>query len=114
MYNFLILASTVIGCISISAFASLLGISIGITSSTIGLKKGTSGFKRYKSIIKRKKKKLDKMVLLAKSKLNSIDVLTSKALIDSNISHKFVLINNELKYYEDMKEEIKDLIVLWT
>ena len=36
--NFLILASTVTGCISISAFASLLGIPIGITSSAIGLK----------------------------------------------------------------------------
>ena len=36
--HFLILASTVTGCISISAFASLLGILIGITSSEIGLK----------------------------------------------------------------------------
>ena len=36
--HFLILASTITGCISISAFASLLGIPIGITSSTIGLK----------------------------------------------------------------------------
>ena len=38
------------------------------------------------------------MVLLAKSKLNSIEVLISKKLIDSNISHdEFVLINNVLK-----------------
>ena len=36
--HFLILASTITGCISISAFASLFGISIGITSSVIGLK----------------------------------------------------------------------------
>ena len=36
--NFNILASTVTGCISFSAFASLLGISIGIASSAIGLK----------------------------------------------------------------------------
>ena len=36
--NFLILATTSSGCILISAFASLLGISIGITSSAIGLK----------------------------------------------------------------------------
>ena len=35
---FLILASTVTGCISYSVFASLLGIPIGITSSSIGLK----------------------------------------------------------------------------
>ena len=36
--HFLILASAVTGCISISAFASLLGIPIGIASSEIGLK----------------------------------------------------------------------------
>ena len=48
------------------------------------------------------------MVLLANSKLNSIEVLISKALIDSNISHdEFVLINNVLKKFYDMNEEIK-------
>ena len=36
--HFLILASAITGCISISAFASLLGISKGITSSVIALK----------------------------------------------------------------------------
>ena len=35
--HFLILSSTIAGCISISAFASLLGIPLGITSSAIGL-----------------------------------------------------------------------------
>ena len=50
------------------------------------------------SIIKKKKKKHDKTVLLAKSKLNRIEELVSKALIDLNISHyEFVLINNVLK-----------------
>ena len=35
-------------------------------------------------------------------------MLISKALIDSNISHdEFVLINNVLKEYGDVKEEIK-------
>ena len=49
------------------------------------------------------------IVLLAKSKLNSIKVLISKDLIDSNIDHdKFVLINNVLKEYDDMKEEVKN------
>ena len=97
---------------SISAFASLIGILIGITSSVIGLKINaiTAGIKKYKSIIKKKKKKHDKIVLLAKSKLNSIEVLISKALIDSVISHdEFVLINNVLKDYDKMKEEIKNL-----
>ena len=57
--HFLILASAITGCISISAFASLLGIPIGITSSGIGLKTCaiTAGIKEYKLIIKKKKKK---------------------------------------------------------
>ena len=43
-------------------------------------------------------------MLLAKSKLNSIEVLISKALINSNISHdQFVLINNLLEDFYDMK-----------
>ena len=50
----------------------------------------TAGIKKYKSIIK-KKKNHDKIVLLEKDKLNTIEVLISKALIDSYISHdKFV------------------------
>ena len=83
--HFLILASTITGCISISAFASLHGIPKGITSSAIGLKVCAiaAGIKKYKSTIKKKKEKHDKIVLLAKS----------NALIDSNISHdEFILI----------------------
>ena len=101
---------TINGCVFVSAFASLVGIPIGITSSAIGLKICviTAGIKKYKSLIKSKKKKHDEIVLLAKSKLNSIEVLVSVALIDSNISHdEFVLINNVLKEFYDIKEEIK-------
>ena len=47
--------------------------------------------------------------MLAKSKLNTTEVVLSKALIDPNISHdEFALINNLLKEYNDMKEEIKN------
>ena len=101
-----ILISTVIGCASISAFASLVGIPIGITSSTIGPKiyVATAGTKKYKSIMKKKKKKHNKILPWAKSTLNSIEVLISKALIDSNISHdEFVLINNVPKEFDDRK-----------
>ena len=107
----LIAISTITGCVSISAFASLVGIPVGIASSTIGLKICviTAGIKKYKSIIKKKRKKHDKIVLLPKSKLNSIEVLISKALIDSNINHeKFVLINNVVKDFYGMKEEMKN------
>ena len=65
--------------------------------------------KTYKYIIKNKKKKYDKIVLLAKTKLNSIEVLISKGLTNSSISpDEFVLKNNVLEEYDEMKEEIKD------
>ena len=102
---FLILASTVTGSISISAFASLIGIPIGIINSAIRLK-----ICAIASIVKKKENKHDKIILLARSKLNRIEVLISKTLIDSVFSHdEFVLINNEVKEYNDMKEEIKNL-----
>ena len=47
----------------------------------------TAGIKKYKSIKNKNKKKCDKTTLLAKSKLNKIEGLISKALIDSNIGH---------------------------
>ena len=102
----LILSSTITGCISISAFASLVGIPIGIASSAIGLKicAITEAIKNYKSIIKKKKKKNDKIVLVAKSKLNSIEVLFLVISLD-----EFVSINNVIKEYNKTKEEIKNL-----
>ena len=58
----------------------------------------------------KKQKKHYRIVLLAKSKLNSVEVLISKASVDSVISHnEFVLINDVLKEYYEMKEEIKNL-----
>ena len=74
--NFLILVSTVTGCVSISTFASLAFVPVGITSS-VGETKVcaiTAEIKKYKSVIK-KKKKHDKMALLGKDKINTIEVL---------------------------------------
>ena len=67
--HLLILVSAVTGCVSISAFASLVYVSVGITSSEVGLKicAITAGIKKYKSIIK-KKKKHDEIVFLGKNK----------------------------------------------
>ena len=72
--HLLIVISTITGCVSISDFASLVGIPIGITSSAIGLKicAITVGIKKYKLIIKKEENKHDKIVLLARSKLNSL------------------------------------------
>ena len=97
---------------SIFVFVSLIAIPLVIKSSEIQLKTCsiTAGIKKYKSVIKKKKKKHDKIVLLAKWKLNGIGVLIFKVLIDSDISHEeFVLINNVLKEYDEMKKETKNL-----
>ena len=91
--HLLIVASTFADCGSISAFASVVGIPVGITSSAVGLKVCviTARIKKCNSIIKKKKKKHEKIVLLAKSKLNSREVLISEVFIDSYISHdKFI------------------------
>ena len=77
-----------------------------VWSSAIGLKicAITGKIEKYKSIIKKKKKKHDKIFLLTKTILNRIEVLISKALIDSNNSRdEFVLTNNGRKEYDDMK-----------
>ena len=76
MEHFLILVFTINGCISLSTFAFLFGMAIEITNSAVGWKicSKTAGIKRYQSIIKQKKKKDDKIVLLAKSKSSSIEV----------------------------------------
>ena len=59
--------------------------------------------------MKKKKNKHDKLSLLAKSKLNFIEVSFSKVLITSDISHnELVLISNVLKEFYEMKEQIKN------
>ena len=108
----LILASTVTSCVSISGFTLLIAIPLGITSPVVRLKICSiiTGVKKYKSIIQ-KKKKHNKIVLLGKNKLNAIDVLVSKHLIDLYISHdEFVSVNNVLREYNEMKHEIKTYV----
>ena len=101
--------------VSISVFASLFAIPVGITSSAVGLKSCiiTAGIKKYKLLIKRKKKKHDKILLVAKTKLNSIVILVSKYLTDLDASHDDVFsINNVLKECNGMKEETENLKIL--
>ena len=83
----------VTGCVSISAFASLAEIAIGIASFEVGLNICvlTAAIKKYKSIIMNNRKKHDKIVLLAKTKLNIVEVLISKALI--NFNHIIAMMN---------------------
>ena len=60
---------------------------------------------------KKRKKKQDKIIALAKSKLNTIDALLSSALNDSKMSHEdFTNIITEKNIYENIKENIKNTI----
>ena len=79
--------------LAVFPFLFLVGIPMGIVSSTIGLKISviTAGSKKYKSIIKEKRKEHDKIVLLAKSKLTNIEVIVSKVSINSLIGYNFKL-----------------------
>ena len=101
----LILVSTVIGCVSISVFTWLVCALVGTASSAVGMKicAITAGIKNYKSVIKKKKKKHDK------AKLDTMEVLIYKSLINSYNSHdEFFSVNNVLREHNEMKEEIKN------
>ena len=75
--HLLILALKTAGFVSISAFASLVCVFIGITSPAVGINicAITAGIEKYKSVITKTKKRHDKMVLLGKDKLDTIGVL---------------------------------------
>ena len=88
---------------AIEAPAGIIGASCGLTFSI------TSGFiKKFLKTIRNKKKKHNKIVMLARSKLNSIESKISKALMDNEISHEdFETIINEEKKYRELKENIR-------
>ena len=88
----------------------LVCVPVGIMSPVVGIKicAITTGIKRYKSIINKKKKGHDKIVLLWKDRLNTTEIPISKALTDSCISHdEFVSVNNILREYYEMKKKTK-------
>ena len=69
---------------------------------------GTKVIKTYSSTIKKKRKKNDKIVLLEKRKLKSIELILSQALIDSCIRHnKFVLMINVLVHISIRKKKLR-------
>ena len=64
------------------------------------------------NVTKKRKKKHNQIITIAKNKLNTIDTLFSSALNDSKISHEeFSNIINEANIYENIKENIKELMI---
>ena len=97
--------------ISIISFASVIRIAAGLASAffTLIFSLRTGVIKKLLKVTRKKKKKHNKIVMLAKSKLNSIETLMFQALIDLDISHKeFKTIVNEKEKYEQMKEIIRN------
>ena len=88
--------------VSIILFTSIAGAPLQIASASLTLifSLTTGIVKKLLNITRNKKKKHDKILMLAKSKLNSIETLISQALIDMDVSHEeFVRILKEKDKY---------------
>ena len=98
------------GGASIFSFTSVVGAPAGIASASFSLifSPAIGIVKKLLSITRNKKKKHDKILMLAKSKLNSIETLISQALIDMEISHEeFIVIFKKEGKYEKMKKYLR-------
>ena len=105
----LIVLSATSGGVSIISFLSVIGASAGIASASLTLifSLTTGIVKKLLDITRKKNKKHDKIIMLAKSKFNGIVTLISQALID--ISHEeLITILKEKDRYELMKENLKN------
>ena len=106
IHKILIILSAKTGGISIISFASVIRVSVGIVSASFSLIffLSTGIIKKLLNMTRNKKKKHDKILMLAESKFNSIKTLISQALNDLEISHEeFGIILNEKDKYEKMK-----------
>ena len=98
------------GSISIASSATVIGTPIGIVSASLSLtfSLSTGTVKKLLKTTRNKKKKHNKIIMLARSKLNSIESKVPEALINSEISHEdFIVIINEEKKYRELKEGIR-------
>ena len=99
--------------LSIASYASVVGTPAGIADSSLTLifTIGTGISKSLLKVTKKRKKKHNKIIALAKSKLSDIETLLSSALNDSKISHEeFTSIITEKNIYENIKENNKNTI----
>ena len=112
MDKILIVLSTTSSGVCIISSASVVGVPVGIASArfTLIFPLTTGIIKKLQSITRNKNKKHDKILMLAKSKFDSIETLLSQALIDMEISHEeFNAIIREKQKYERMKENVRNV-----
>ena len=108
----LIVLSATSSGVSIISFTSIIGAPVGIASASFTLifSLTTGIIKKLLSITRNKKKNHDKILTLAKSKLNSIETLLSQELTDMEISHEeFMAIFKEKDKYEKIKENVRNV-----
>ena len=108
----LIVLNATNGGICIVSHPSVVGPPVGIASTgfTLVFSLATEITKKLLKTTRNKKKKHDKILMLAKSKLNSIESLVSKALIDMEISHEeYIRILKEKNKYEKIKENVRSI-----
>ena len=106
----LIVLSATTGGVSIISFTNIVGAPLGIASASLTLFfcLTTGIVKKLLIITRNKKKKHDKIFMLAKNKHNSIKTLISQALIDTEISHEeFTTILKEKDKYKKMKDNLR-------
>ena len=106
----LIVLSATSGSISIASYATVIGTPIGIASASLSLafSLSTGLVKKLLKTTRYKKKKHSKIVMLARSKLNSRESKISEALINNQISHEdFMTVINEERNYRKLKERIR-------
>ena len=107
----LIVLSATSGGISIIAFTNVIGIPTGVISAslTLAFSLTTGTIKKLLKETRKKKKKHSKIIMLAQSKLNSIETLISQTLIDLEVSHEeFKTTVNEKEKYDQMKASIRN------
>ena len=103
----LIVLSVTTGSIFITSFATVIGAPIGIVSFSLAFSIFTGIVKKLLKTTRTKNKKHNKIVMLASSKLNSIENKISETLINNEISHEdFKTIINEERKYPELKESI--------
>ena len=92
--------------IPIISFTTTIGAPVRIASASFTLifSLATGIIKKLLNITRNKKKRHDKILMLAESKFSSIETLMSQALGDLDISHEeFIMILKEKDRYEKMK-----------
>ena len=92
------------------SFATVIGTPVGIASGSLSLifSLSTGLVKKLLKTTRNEKRKHSNIVILARSKLNSIERKISEALINNEISHEdFVTIINEERNYRKLKESIR-------